>query len=59
LIQALKTKDDGRLPAIYALGEIGPDAKEAVPALMALLKDDDSWTRDRVNEAIKKIAPNP
>jgi HEAT repeat protein len=58
LIEALKTKDDARQVVIYALGEIGPDAKDAVPALMALRKDDDSWTRDRVNEAIKKIAPN-
>jgi len=29
-----------------------------VPTLMALLKEDDQWTRDRANEAIKKIAPN-
>lgn len=59
LIEALKAKDDARATVIAALGDIGPDAKEAVPALMVLLKDDDQWTRDRVNEAIKKIAPGP
>lgn len=59
LIEALKAKDDSRTVVIYALGEIGPEAKDAVPALMALFKDDDQWTRDRANDAIKKIAPNP
>ena len=59
LIEALKAKDDARTAVISALGEIGPEAKEALPALMALLKEDDQWTRERVNDAIKKIAPNP
>ena len=59
LIEAFKAKDDARTAIVSALGDIGPEAKEALPALLALLKEDDQWTRDRVNDAIKKIAPNP
>lgn len=59
LIEALKVDDRARVAVIGALGEIGPGAEAAVPALTALLEDDDSFTRDRANDAIKKIAPNP
>lgn len=60
LIQALAIDDDARGTVVRTLGAIGPDAREALPALEALLeKEDDKWTRDGLSEAIKKIAPNP
>ena len=41
LIQALKDDDrDVRMEAAESLGEIGPEAKAAVPALIQALKDD-------------------
>jgi HEAT repeat protein len=46
-----------RIGAASALGEIGPDAKKAVPDLMAALKDAPEPLRDAVTEALKKIDP--
>jgi len=38
-----------------ALGEIGPAAKAAVPALSEALKDKDENLRNAATEALKKI----
>ena len=44
-----------RAGAAALLGQIGPDAREALPALRLLLKDEDQQVRDAAGEAIKKI----
>lgn len=41
----------------YALGKVGPDAKETVPALRALLSDSSEDVRERVREALRCIDP--
>ena len=43
------------MSAVEALGGIGPDAKEAVPALKALLADKDEDVRAAAEEALSKI----
>jgi hypothetical protein len=56
LIDVVRTEDRGvRLAAIKALGAIGPDAKEAVPALKAL--QDDPFNGGPAREALKQIEP--
>jgi hypothetical protein len=57
LVAALKrTRDaNGRADFVRALGEIGPDAKDAIPALTAVLKEKDETVRTVAAEAIKKI----
>jgi hypothetical protein len=42
-------------PTAAALGEIGPGAKDAIPALTAALKEKDEAVRTAAAEAIKKI----
>jgi len=55
---ALKDQDPFvRGSAADALGMIGPEAKDAVPALMAAHKDRDKYVRDLVAAALRKIAP--
>ena len=44
-----------RKKAATILGEIGPDAKESLPALSLLLQDQDQSVRDAAKEAIKRI----
>jgi HEAT repeat protein len=52
---------EGATDAVYresfaqTLGQIGPDAKAAVPALRAGLKDKDGRVRTAAGEALKKI----
>ena len=46
-----------RLSAALALGEIGPEAKTAVPALTELLKDKDSNVQWAAARALGKIGP--
>ena len=56
LIQALQ--DDNwrvRQSAVWALGEIRPDAKQAVPHLILALQDDDEYVRYCAVEALGKI----
>jgi len=61
LIQALKDKGDSsvRYWSAKALGQIGPKAKAAVPALAQALKDiEDSYSpyfRESAVEALEKI----
>ena len=54
-MEALTDKNPGIRPTAAALGEIGPDAKDAIPALTAALKEKDEPVRTAAAEAIKKI----
>jgi uncharacterized caspase-like protein len=56
LIKALGDSDRWvRISAAVALGQIGPDAKEAVPSLIKALGDSDPGMRYRAAEALGKI----
>jgi HEAT repeat protein len=58
LIRCLRGQDlDNRREAAWMLSHIGPDAREAVPALLAALSDPASLDRARVTDALKKIDP--
>src|SRR5262245_51328408 len=46
-----------RRQAAYALGRIGPPAQDAVPALIAALRDGDSEVRWQVTQALGRIGP--
>ena len=46
-----------RAHAIYALGAIGPAAKDSVPALTEMLKDPDADVRRSALHALKAIIP--
>ncbi len=53
-----KDKDESfRMAAAEAIGEFGPRAKAAVPALIELLKDDDGMVRWTAIEALGNIGP--
>jgi HEAT repeat protein len=55
-VEALTDKNLGIHPtAAAALGEIGPGAKDAIPALTAVLKEKDEAVRTAAADAIKKI----
>ncbi len=54
MIAALSDKDLCRV-AVRTLGEIGPTAKAAIPALETMLKDEDAYVRSAAAEALKKI----
>ena len=56
LTEALKDKDRStRMRAAEALGQIGPAAKDAVPALIEASKHEDSDTRSAAAEALGNI----
>jgi hypothetical protein len=56
--KAIKDKEeDVRGAAATALGQIGPDAKRAVPDLIALLKDERKPVRTQAIRALEKIDP--
>ena len=58
LIKALKSDDDDlRWRAAWALGQIGPAAKQAVPELQALLPDLNWHVREAAAKAIPLIDP--
>ena len=62
LIDALKSEHAGlRYYAAGALGQIGSNAKAAVPALTDALEDDDkSWdVRKAAAKALRKISKSP
>jgi len=46
-----------RYDVIYALGKIGPAAKDAVPALLTRLNDEDAKIRYAVTNVLKQIDP--
>jgi HEAT repeat protein len=48
---------DDRRNAAEALGKIGPEAKEVVPALSAALNDQDEMVRRYAASALKTIQP--
>ena len=55
-IRRLKSKDwSTRANAVRALGQIGPEAKAAVPALIQALKDEDYDVRESAAGALEKI----
>ncbi len=57
-IELLKSNDPGmRLSAAWALGEIGPHAVAAVPALIAVFTDQNTNARWNALEAVGKIGP--
>jgi HEAT repeat protein len=58
LVQALKEGDDPtRARAAQALGDLGPDAREAVPALRAALRDEYEMVRENAAEALGDMGP--
>jgi len=46
-----------RIQAAKALGEIGPEAKPAIPALIQLLDNQYSYVRSSAAEALEAIGP--
>ena len=60
LIEALKNKDSEvgvRGGAAYVLGQISPEARAAVPALIQTLEDTDEYVRGTAADALAKIGP--
>jgi HEAT repeat protein len=62
LIETLRTGlrkpfDSGTFWAVKALGEIGPEAKEAVPVLLTAYKTHRSSSYLRLDDALRRIAP--
>lgn len=56
LIKKLKSSDpDTRRAAAKELGELGPDAADAVPALAAALKDSDKFVRRFAAQSLAKM----
>ena len=58
LLEALKKgpKADRNM-ILITLGEMGDKAKDAVPAVVASLQDDDEYVRAAAAEALKKLDP--
>jgi len=56
LIAALASRNHpAQRTAAKALGEIGPAAKAALPALQDLLKHEDKFVRQAATEAVRQI----
>jgi HEAT repeat protein len=56
LIEGLKDKNpQARRAAAYVLGQLGPAAKEGIPALNTALKDDNADVRQAATVALEKI----
>jgi HEAT repeat protein len=55
-LESAKT-DNLRVTAVRALGEVGPAARSAAPALEALLKDKNRRVQEAAREALDKIKP--
>jgi HEAT repeat protein len=56
-VQALKDKDKFvRLQSAKALGNLGPEGREAVPGLTAASKDGEPLVARAAAEALKRIA---
>ncbi len=58
LVHLLHTEDPmARIDVIYALGKIGPAAKDAVPDLLTHLNDEHANVRNAVTNVLKQIDP--
>jgi HEAT repeat protein len=58
LSDALQSKTFGiRLPSVKALGNFGPEASVAIPALLELLDDRSELMREAARSALAKIDP--
>jgi HEAT repeat protein len=59
LAAVLHEQDDAivRQRAVVALGEIGPAARTAVPALIGILKDSVNHLDEQAGEALVRIGP--
>ncbi|MFQ5794815.1 MAG: HEAT repeat domain-containing protein [Candidatus Bipolaricaulia bacterium] len=56
LIEALQDAEPSvRWQAAITLGEIGPDARDAIPALIEALRDEDSRVRQAAAEVLETI----
>ena len=57
LVEALKNAEapEARIALTRALGEVGPEAKAAVPQLRLMCKDIDHWVRESAVESLEKI----
>jgi hypothetical protein len=57
LLEALKNAErpEARLTLTRALGEVGPEAKPAVPQLRLMCKDIDHWVRESAVDSLRKI----
>jgi HEAT repeat protein len=57
LLEALKNAEAPvtRMAMTRALGEVGPEAKAAVPQLQLMCKDSDFWVREAAKESLRKI----
>ncbi len=59
LVKQLKSRDEEqRRVAARSLGEMGADAKSAVPALAAALKDDDLFVRRFAAHSLGEVGPD-
>ena len=56
-LQAAKSDPNRRADCVRTLGEIGPDAKAALPALHEALQDKDENVRKAAAAALKQIQP--
>jgi HEAT repeat protein len=58
LIKQLKSQDAGdRLSAARALGEMGPEAKQAIPALLEALMDQSYFVRENAAIVLRVMGP--
>ena len=48
---------EARASALHALGRIGPDARDAIPTLLELMKSEDPLLRKLAGDALRKIDP--
>ena len=56
LIELLRDKDVNlRREAFFALRDIGPEAKAAIPALMQIVDGEDKWAQEKARDALKRI----
>jgi hypothetical protein len=54
-----KKDKEMRANAVYVLGQMGPEAGDALPALSKALKDNDAQVRQRAAFAIGRVLPEP
>jgi HEAT repeat protein/beta-lactamase regulating signal transducer with metallopeptidase domain len=58
LVEELKNgRTNGRRFAAHALGELGPNVKSALPALLEAINDEDAWVRRHALQSVSNIDP--